>query len=134
MPLKNTPDDPGFFETLIQRLREVYTTGADWHPPGDVRRQLALLEEVAIHNRRFYSIFDFRKFDYLYYTRNLAALAGEPLLSHQETKWQEAYMEMVQEKHAIRDFINVRQKVTQMLDPGERKPSKRAHTLPEPGR
>lgn len=109
------PEDSALLIQIGKKLRQVYVPGGNWRIPDDVTPQLEMLDRLAWQSNRMYSLFDFSKPDYLYYSSNLSVLIGLEASADSPLKWDARYLSVVQNRKSISDFITIRQQLLQSV-------------------
>lgn len=99
-----------FLLDFAERLREEWKEGENNLYSSKLTTQIAILEETSKYNNCVYSLFDFEKYTYLFYTQNLFDLIG---LSPQakEKKWDHAYLSAAQDLKPVEKFLTLRENV-----------------------
>jgi len=110
--------EPDFITDFVLNLKEEWDPVSRQLASERLRKQVALLEEVAIRTNQIFSVFDFSSFKYLYYTKNMIGLIGGEKAAG--LRWEEFYRHLTTDSFIVDRFISVRSAVTKQLDAGER--------------
>lgn len=108
---KSLHEEDDLLIDIGRKLQEAYVPGAPWQIPASVSQQLALLDKLAQRSNRTYSLFDFQRFDFLFCSSNLSALAGDELPGKSSGRWDPSYLSIVRDHKSISDFIAVRNQI-----------------------
>ncbi len=110
---------PDFIRNLALGLR------ADWDPytrqlvSGRLGEQVALLEELAVRTNQVFSVFDFKSFRYLFYTKNMIDLIGGD--SVKGGRWEDFYRHLTPDSRIVDRFMSIRARVVRQLGNQEKK-------------
>ncbi len=115
----NKFDNTLFLVDLANQLQDEWHAGHEINCSPTLRAQMALLEEMAVLNKCVYSLFDFEKHQYIFFTRNLYALIGLPS-DHKSIKWDPAYLSLIQDRKPVETFLSLRKQCLQLLSPDQR--------------
>ncbi len=108
-------DDDSFLLEFAGRLRSEWGPARHFDLPEDLQREVLLLEELSKRNNRVYSIFDRERFEFVFHTWNLFALAGLP----EGKKWEITSTRVLQDQGIVKTFVTVMLQVAARLSPEE---------------
>lgn len=112
------PQESAWFENsrfllnLAEKLRRERQLGEPPIYSPEVSVLTGLLEEMAVHNQRIYSLFDFEEYVYLFHTRNLFDVIGlDP--GTENPKWNHAYISLLEDHKPVERFVAIKDKITE---------------------
>lgn len=99
-----------FLLNFAEKLRKEWREGDNNLYSSKLTDQIAILEETSRYTDCVYSLFDFEKYTYLFYTQNIFDLIG---LSPEakEKKWDHAYLSTAQDIKPVEKFLTLREDI-----------------------
>lgn len=104
---------------LAHQLQYERHAGRDINSSPALRAQIALLEEMAIHNKCIYSLFDFENHQYIFHTKNLFDFIGLDPNQHQ-SKWNSSYLSLIEGRNPVAIYLALRKTFLTNLTPKQR--------------